>query len=316
VRGGEVVFDSQHLELWAAFWAIVIVLLGLDLAVFNRKSHAVSIKEAAVWSVVWIGLSMLFGAGIWLLLGQEQAMMYLTGYVIEKSLSVDNLFVFLIIFRYFQVEPRYQHRVLFWGVFGAIVLRTVMIVAGAALVARFQWLLYFFGGFLVYTGVKLALNKETEVDPERNLAVRLARRLFPVTETFHGEKFFVRQQGRRYATPMLIVLITVEFSDILFAVDSIPAIFGITQDAFIIMTSNIFAILGLRALYFLLAGVMDRFRYLGLGLAAVLTFIGVKMLIVPWVHIPTEVSLAVVFGILTVAVVASMLRPGDAGEST
>jgi tellurite resistance protein TerC len=310
------VFDSQHLELWAAFWAIVIVLLGLDLAVFNRKSHAVSIKEAAVWSVVWIGLSMLFGAGIWLLLGQEQAMMYLTGYVIEKSLSVDNLFVFLIIFRYFQVEPRYQHRVLFWGVFGAIVLRTVMIVAGAALVARFQWLLYFFGGFLVYTGVKLALNKETEVDPERNLAVRLARRLFPVTETFHGEKFFVRQQGRRYATPMLIVLITVEFSDILFAVDSIPAIFGITQDAFIIMTSNIFAILGLRALYFLLAGVMDRFRYLGLGLAAVLTFIGVKMLIVPWVHIPTEVSLAVVFGILTVAVVASMLRPGDAGEST
>ncbi len=301
-------FDAQHLELWAAFWAIVVVLLGLDLAVFNRKAHQVSIREAAIWSVVWIGLALLFGVGIWWLLGREQALMYLTGYVIEKSLSVDNLFVFLIIFKYFQVEPRYQHRVLFWGVFGAIVLRTVMIVAGAALVARFSWLLYIFGAFLLYTGIKLGMDKGTEVHPDDNIAVRIARRFIPMTSAFHGQKFFIKTNGKRLATPMLLVLVTVEFSDVLFAVDSIPAIFGITQDAFIIMTSNIFAILGLRALYFLLAGIMDRFYYLQKGLAAVLTFIGIKMLIEHWVHIPTEVSLAVVFGILGLSIVASLLR--------
>ncbi len=310
-------FDAQHLELWVAFWAIVVVLLGLDLAVFNRKAHAVSIKEAAIWSVVWVGLSLLFGAGIWWLLGREPALAYLTGYVIEKSLSIDNLFVFLIIFRFFKVEARYQHRVLFWGVFGAIVLRTIMIIAGAALVARFQWLLYIFGAFLVYTGGKLWFDKGLEVHPDNNFAVRLAKRFFPIADRFHGQKFFIVENGKRLATPMLIVLVTVEFSDVLFAVDSIPAIFGITQDAFIIMTSNIFAILGLRALYFLLAGVMDHFHYLGKGLAAVLAFIGIKMLVVHWVHIPTEVSLGIVFGILTLAIVASLVhKPPDGKELT
>ncbi len=311
-------FDAQHIELWVAFWAIVVVLLGLDLAVFNRKAHAVSIKEAAIWSVIWVGLSLLFGGGIWWMLGTTPAQKYLTGYVIEKCLSIDNLFVFLIIFRFFKVEPRFQHRVLFWGVFGAIVLRTIMIVAGAALVARFQWLLYIFGGFLVYTGWKLWGDKGPDVDPEHNIAVRLAKRFLPVTPEFHGQKFFIVENGKRLATPMLIVLVTVEFSDVLFAVDSIPAIFGITQDAFIIMTSNIFAILGLRALYFLLAGVMDRFHYLQKGLSAVLTFIGVKMLIVYFdIHVPTWLSMVVVFGILGLAIGASLLRkPTDGKEMT
>lgn len=308
-------FDTQHLELWAVFWAIVIVLLGLDLAVFNRRAHAVSIKEAGAWSIVWVALSLLFGAGIWWLLGQQQALEYFTGYVIEKSLSVDNLFVFLIIFRFFKVEPRYQHRVLFWGVFGAIILRTIMIVAGAALVARFEWLLYIFGAFLIYTGIKLAFEHGPGVDPENNFAVRLAKRFFPVTHEFHGQKFFIKEGGKWLATPMLIVLVTIEFSDVIFAVDSIPAIFGITQDAFIIMTSNIFAILGLRALYFLLAGVMDRFHYLQFGLSAVLTFIGVKMLLAIWeIHIATEYSLGVVFVILSLAMVASYFRKPDSKD--
>ncbi len=300
-------FDAQHLELWGFFWVVVLALLALDLAVFNRKAHQVSIREAAIWSLVWVGLSLIFGGAVWWLLGKEPALEYLTGYVIEKTLSVDNLFVFLMIFRYFRVEPRYQHRVLYWGVIGAIVLRTLMIVAGAVLVSRFEWLLYIFGAFLIYTGIKFALDKGAEVDPQHNVAVRLARRIFPLTPQFHGQHFFVKLDGRRLATPMLLVLVTVEFSDVLFAVDSIPAIFGITQDAFIILTSNIFAILGLRALYFLLAGIMDKFIYLQKGLAGVLTFIGVKMLIAHWVHVSTEVSLGVVAGILATAIVASAL---------
>ena len=304
-------FDVAHMELWIGFWTIVVVLLGVDLLVFNKQAHQVSIKEAAIWSVVWIGLALCFNVAIYFLLGSEPALEYLPGYLIEKSLSVDNRFVFLVIFKYFGVESRYQHRVLFWGVFGAIILRTIMIVAGAALVARFQWLLYFFGGFLVYTGIKLGLDKGTEMDPENNLAVRLARRFLPMTDEFHGQKFFIfdSKSRRRLATPMLLVLVTVEFSDVLFAVDSIPAIFGITQDAFVIMTSNIFAILGLRALYFLLAGIMDRFHYLQLGLAAVLTFVGVKMLVAIWgIHIGTGISLVVVGGILAISIVASLMR--------
>jgi tellurite resistance protein TerC len=307
-------FDTVHIELWAAFWVIVLVLLGLDLAVFNRKAHRVTIREALVWSLVWIGLSLTFNAGIWWLLGGPAALDFLTAYLVEKSLSVDNLFVFLMVFTYFGVDARYQHRVLFWGVLGAIVLRAIMIFAGVALVERFGWLLYLFGAFLVFSGVKLALSKGESIDPSRNLAVRWARKLFPVTPAYHGQRFFVRIDGRRLATPMLLVLVTVEFSDVLFALDSIPAVFGITQDGFLIMTSNIFAIMGLRALYFLLAGVMDRFRYLPLGLSAVLVFIGIKMLVEPWVHIDTGISLGVVGGILTLAVVASLLsKPGGHG---
>jgi len=301
-------FDLAHLELWAVFWAVIIALLALDLAVFNRHAHRVSIRAALVWSVVWIGISLVFCGGVWWLLGAEPALQFLTGYLVEKSLSVDNLFVFLVIFSYFGVDPKYQHRVLFWGVIGAIVLRTVMIVAGAALVARFDWLLYVFGAFLVFTGVKLAASRGKAVDPGKNLAVRISRRLFAVSPEFHGERFFVRIDGRRLATPMFVVLVTVELSDVMFAVDSIPAIFGITQDAFILLTSNIFAIMGLRALYFLLAGIMDRFHYLKLGLSVVLAFIGVKMLIADWVHIPTLASLGIVGAILAAAVVLSLVR--------
>jgi tellurite resistance protein TerC len=309
-------WDAAHLELWAAFWVIVVALLTLDLAVFNRHAHAVSMRAAALWSVAWIAISLAFCGGIWALLGREPALQFLTGYLVEKSLSVDNLFVFLIIFSYFGVSPRYQHRVLFWGVVGAIVLRTVMIVLGAALVTKFGWLLYVFGAFLVYTGYKLATSSGEAVHPEKNIAVRAARRLFPTTPDFHGESFFVRIGGRRLATPMFVVLITVETSDVMFALDSIPAIFGVTRDPFILLTSNIFAILGLRALYFLLAGVMDRFHHLRHGLALVLVFIGLKMVTEKWVHVSTPVSLAVVTGILALSVVASILhkKPADTGK--
>jgi len=301
-------WDAAHLELWAAFSVIVIALLALDLAVFNRHAHVVSMRAAAIWSAVWIAISLVFCGGIWWLLGREPALQFLTGYLVEKSLSVDNLFVFLVIFSYFGVAPRYQHRVLFWGVIGAIVLRTVMIIVGAALVAEFHWLLYVFGVFLVYTGYKLATSSGETVHPEKNFVVRAARRLFPVTKEFHGESFFVRVDGRRLATPMLVVLVTVETSDVMFALDSIPAIFGVTSDPFILLTSNIFAILGLRALYFLLAGVMDRFHHLRHGLALVLVFIGLKMVAEKWVHVPTPVSLAVVTGILALSVVASLVH--------
>jgi tellurite resistance protein TerC len=309
-------WDAAHLELWVAFWVIVIALLALDLTVFNRHAHAVSMRAAAIWSAVWIAISLAFCGGIWALLGREPALQFLTGYLVEKSLSVDNLFVFLIIFSYFGVSSRYQHRVLFWGVVGAIVLRTVMIVLGAALVTKFSWLLYVFGAFLVYTGYRLATSSGEAVRPEKNFVVRAARRLFPTTGEFHGESFFVRIDGRRLATPLFVVLITVETSDVMFALDSIPAIFGVTRDPFILLTSNIFAILGLRALYFLLAGVMDRFHHLRHGLALVLVFIGLKMVTEKWVHISTPMSLAVVTGILALSVVASILhkKPADTGE--
>lgn len=299
-------WDSAHVELWSGFWITVAGLLALDLAVFNRHAHAVSIRAAAIWSAVWVAVSLAFCVGIWQLLGEEPALQFLTGYLVEKSLSVDNLFVFLVIFSYFGVAPRYQHRVLFWGVLGAIVLRTVMIVLGAALVARFYWLLYGFGAFLVYTGVKLAAVRGETVHPERTLAVRVARRLVPISREYHGERFFVRLEGRRLATPLFVVLVTIEASDVMFALDSIPAIFGITSDPFILLTSNIFAILGLRALYFLLAGALGRLRYLRQGLAFVLVFIGVKMLIAHWLPVPTPVSLAIVAGILILAMLLSL----------
>jgi tellurite resistance protein TerC len=307
-------FDTAHLELWAAFWGVVIALLFLDLAVFNKRAHRITLKEAGIWSIIWIAISLLFNLGVWWLLGDQPALEFLTGYVVEKSLSVDNLFVFLVVFRFFGVDPKYQHRVLYWGVLGAIVLRTIMIFAGAVLVARFNWLLYVFGAILVISGIKLLVRKEENVNPGNNLAVRLCRKVFPMTEEYHGQSFFVREEGKLLATPMLLVLVTVEFTDVLFAVDSIPAVFGITQDAFIILTSNIFAIMGLRALYFLLAGIMDKFIYLQIGLAAVLTFIGVKMLIVRWIHIPTAMSLGIVALILALSIVLSLLLPRLNGE--
>lgn len=294
---------------WIAFTLFVLGMLALDLGVFHRNIHAVSVKEAAIWSVVWISLALLFNVILLFWLGTEPALEYLTGYIIEKSLSVDNIFVFVLIFAYFQVPAAYQHRVLFWGVLGALVMRAILILLGGALLERFHWIIYIFGAFLVFTGIKMARQSEIEIHPDDNPLVKLMRRIFPVTPEYHGEHFFVRQAGKRFATPLLIVLVLVESTDLIFAVDSIPAIFAVTQDTFIVYTSNVFAILGLRSLYFVLAGVIDKFYYLKLGLSVVLTFVGTKMLLVAaGIKIPIYISLLVIVGVLAIAVIASLRR--------
>jgi len=284
-------------------------MLALDLGVLHRTPHALGTREALTWSLVWIGLALAFNVGVYVGYGSDKALEFLTGYLIEKALSVDNIFVFVVIFSYFSVPAELQHRVLFWGVLGAIVLRAIFILAGAALLQNFHWILFLFGGFLVYTGVRIARQKHEEVHPERNLLVRLFRRFVPTVPEYQGDRFFVWRDGRRHATPMVLVLLTVEATDVVFAVDSIPAIFAVTADPFIVFTSNIFAILGLRALYFLLAGVIDRFRYLKVGLGLVLVFVGTKMLISDWYKIPVEVSLGIVCGILGTSVLSSLLNP-------
>jgi tellurite resistance protein TerC len=295
--------------LWIGFNIFIIFLLVLDLKVVNRKVHEISIRESLMWSCVWIVLSLLFNVGVYFWLGREPALQFLTGYLIEKSLSIDNLFVFLLLFSYFKVPLRYQHEVLFWGILGALVMRGALIIVGAALIIRFHWVLYILGLFLVVTGVKMAFQDEKkEVHPERNIIVRFFKKFFPVTPGYHEEKFFVKKDGKRYGTLLIIVLIVIETTDLLFAVDSIPAIFAITQDSFIIYTSNVFAILGLRSLYFALAGVMDLFYYLRHGLSVILTFIGLKMLLMGYVNIPIGLSLGVVGTILVLAVTASMVR--------
>lgn len=283
----------------------VTALLALDLGVFNRRAHAVRFREAVGWSVFWVALSLLFNGWIAWRFGRTAGLEFLTGYVLEKSLSVDNIFVFLVIFRFFAVPSRYQHRVLFWGVVGAIVLRAVFILAGAALLSRFEWLFYVFGAFLVVTGWRVMRHDGPEVHPERNPLVRAFRRFFPISSELHGEHFFVREAGRWVATPLTLVLVVIEASDVLFAVDSIPAIFGVTTDPFLIFTSNILAILGLRALYFVLRDLMERFRYLSTGLGLVLVFIGVKMLAEHWIHIPVLWSLLIVTLLLGASVVLS-----------
>ena len=313
VKEGSTV-DNGHLVLWIAFWIIVVGILALDLLVFNRRAHKPSLRESLAWSGLCIAVAFFFFLGIYYVLGAKPAIAYLTAYLVEESLSVDNLFVFLLIFRFFQVADAHQHRVLFWGVIGAIVMRFMMIFGGIALVHQFHWVLYIFGGFLVYMGVKLAFSKDAAPkDPTLNPAVRLVKKLLPVTRTFHGEHFFVRENGRLKATPMLLVLVTVEFSDLVFAIDSIPAVFGISQDLFIILTSNVFAILGLRALYFVLVGLVDRFYYLQVALSFILSFIGIKMLIAPWFAINDMVSLGIVMGTLVLAAVASVIRSKKAG---
>jgi len=295
--------------LWIGFNIFIIFLLILDLKVVNRKAHAISIRESLMWSCAWIVLSLLFNVGVYFWLGHEPALQFLTGYLIEKSLSIDNLFVFLLLFSYFKVPPRYQHEVLFWGILGALVMRGALIIVGAALIIRFHWILTILGLFLVVTGVKMAFQDEKkEVHPERNIIVRFFKKIFPVTPGYHEEKFFVKKDGKRYGTLLIIVLIVIETTDLLFAVDSIPAIFAITQDSFIIYTSNVFAILGLRSLYFALAGIMDLFYYLRHGLSVILTFIGLKMLLMGYVNIPIGLSLGVVGTILIVAVAASLVR--------
>jgi tellurite resistance protein TerC len=296
--------------VWAAFNGFILLMLLIDLGLFNRKAHVIGYKESAIWSAVWVTLALIFGAGVFYFLGNDLGLKYITGYLIEKSLSVDNLFVFVLIFSYFKVPSRYQHRVLFWGVLGALVMRALMIFLGAALITRFEWIIYIFGAFLVYTGIKMFREQEGEVNPEENAIVRFVTRLVPITRHYEEQKFFTRVNGRLHGTLLLLVLIVVEVTDLIFAVDSIPAIFAITTDAFIVYTSNIFAILGLRSLYFLLAGVIEKFHFLRIGLAIVLTYIGVKMLLhAVHIIIPTPISLGVVGLVLGCAVVASLIWP-------
>ena len=290
---------------WLVFSALIVALLALDLAVFHRHAHEVRIREALGWTIVWILLAIGFGIGVYVWSGPQPALEFFTGYLIEKALSVDNLFVFLAIFSYFAVPPMLQHRVLFWGIFGAMVMRAIFIFAGAALLQHFHWLLYVFGGFLLVTGFKLLRAGDEEVHPERNPLLRWFQRAIPTTSGYRGPHFTVLERGRRLATPLLVVLLAVEVSDILFAVDSVPAIFGVTEDPFIVYTSNIFAILGLRALYFVLAGAMGKFRHLKTGLALVLVFIGAKMLLSSVVHVPIGISLGVVATLIAGSVLLS-----------
>jgi tellurite resistance protein TerC len=302
---------------WIGFNAAVLAILALDLGVLHRKAEKVSLKESAAWSAVWVTLSLSFAFGVYRTLGRQAGLEFLTGYLIEYALSVDNIFVFVMIFSYFNVPAKYQHRVLFWGIIGALVLRGVMIVVGAALVARFAWTLYIFGAFLLVTGVKMAIQKDNVAyDPEKDPVLRLARRILPVTHEYHGDKFFVQEPDktgkiRWTATPLFIVLVLVDTTDVVFATDSIPAIFAVTRDPFIIYTSNICAVLGLRALYFLLASVVDKFAYLKLGLSLVLIFIGAKMLLEHFIHIPIIASLGVVAAVLLASVIASLQWPRE-----
>ncbi len=297
----------ERLILWIAFNVFVLGMLALDLGIFHRKAHTVSIKEASIWSSVWIALALIFNLGIYFVWGPDKALEFLTGYVIEKSLSVDNLFVFLMIFQYFATPAIYQHRILFWGIVGALFMRAIFIATGAALLENFHWMIYVFGAFLIITGIRMLLQGDHQLDPQKNPVVRLFQRCIPLTHEYHGQRFFVRQNGKIHATLLMLVLVVVETTDVIFAVDSIPAIFAITRDPFIVYTSNVFAILGLRALYFMLAGVMEMFTYLKVGLSFVLCFVGTKMLVVDLYKIPIGVSLGVVAGILLLSVVASLL---------
>ncbi len=292
--------------LWVGFNVFVIAMLALDLGVFHRHAHKVSMREALLWSAVWICMALVFNGVIYLSFGRTHALEFLTGYLIEKALSVDNLFVFLVVFSYFNVPDKYQHRILFWGIVGALVMRAIFIVVGAALLTAFHWLIYVFGGFLVVTGYKLLTQKESEVMPEKNPVLRLCRKFFPVAAGDQGGRFIVKINGKRHITIWLLVLAVVETTDLVFALDSIPAIFAVTRDPFIVYTSNIFAILGLRALFFLLAGAMNQFTYLKVGLGLVLVFVGGKMLISGHYHVPISLSLAIVAGLIGGSILASL----------
>jgi tellurite resistance protein TerC len=315
---------------WVIFIAFVLLMLALDLGVFHRKAHVVSVAEATAWSALWIALALAFAGGIALYAGTHPALEFLTGYVIEKSLSLDNIFVIATIFAYFGVPDRSQHRVLFWGILGALVMRGMFIALGAYLLATFDWVLYVFGALLVLTGIRMAVREEKAFDGERNPVIRLVRRVLPVTGRYHGERFFVREEanggrapggrrtGRLVATPLFLALVLVEMADLIFAVDSIPAIFAVTSDPFLVFTSNVFAILGLRSLYFVLAGIVGRFHLLRYGLGAILVFVGVKMTLAEVYHIPIMASLAVIAGILVLTIVASLVfppRPAVVGEA-
>lgn len=297
--------------LWAIFNIFIIAMLIVDLVVLHKEDEPVSIKEALYWTGIWIALALIFGIGVYYYMGSQTALDYYTGYLIEKSLSVDNIFVFLLVFTYFKVPDEFQHKVLFWGIFGALVMRLVFIFTGVALIERFHWIIYVFGGFLIFTGIKLALEKDKEVHPERNPVLKLVRRFFPTTKSYHGSKFFIRKMGRLIATPLFIVLVVIETTDLVFALDSIPAILAITRDEFIIYSSNAFAILGLRALYFAVSGIMRLFHYLHYGLSLILVFVGVKMLLSDLYHIPTPYALAFIGGALSLSIIASIIYPKE-----
>lgn len=299
----------DNIWIWVGFNVFILLMLALDLGLFHRKSHIVSLKESLSWTAVWVVLAMIFNAGIYHFSGSTKALEFFTGYVIEKSLSVDNVFVFALLFSYFAVPATYQHKVLFWGILGALVMRAIMIGVGAVLIAKFAWIIYVFGGFLILTGIKMLVKKDEELHPERNPVVRIFKRWMPVTSDYRGDRFFVIENARRHATPLFICLLMVEMTDLIFAVDSIPAIFAVTKDPFIVYTSNVFAILGLRSLYFALAGIMHKFRYLKVGLSLVLVFVGVKMLLGHTAYkLDTGFSLLAVVGILAASMLASLWK--------
>jgi tellurite resistance protein TerC len=296
-----------NILFWFGFIAFVLAMLALDLGVFHRKPHEVRPREAGIWVAVWVTLALAFAGGLYLWAGHRVALTFLTGYVIEEALSVDNIFVMVLIFEYFRVPKNCQHRVLFYGILGALVMRGLFIAAGAALVSNFHWVLYVFGALLVVTGIRMAMKSDEEFDGEQNRIVKLVRKYLPLSADFHGKHFFIIEKGRRIATPLLLVLILVEFTDLIFAIDSIPAIFGVTTDPFLVFTSNIFAVMGLRSMYFLLAAVVDRFHLLKYGLALILTFVGFKMLTEKWIRIDIGLSLGVILGVLALSIVGSLI---------
>lgn len=298
---------NESIILWGAFSVFVLGMLALDLGVFHRKSHAVSVKEALTWTAVWIVLSMLFNLFVYYYFDKEKALEFFTAYLVEKSLSIDNIFVIIMIFSYFSVPASYQHKVLFWGILGALVMRVIFIFAGIELIHKFHWLIYLFGGFLVVTGVRMVYGEEKPMDPEKNPLVKLVRKVFPVTESFEGDSFFIKRDQKIWATPLFIVVVLIEGTDLIFAVDSIPAIISISDDTFIVYTSNVFAILGLRSLYFALAGIEKYFTYLKYGLAAILTFVGIKMCIADFYKMPVEISLIIISFLLAISMIASVI---------
>jgi len=300
---------KTSLLFWIIFSIIIFTVLAIDLGILNRKAHKISLKEALAWSGVWISIALIFNIFVYFQFGKVKALEFLTGYVIEYSLSIDNIFVFILVFSYFSVKPQYQHKVLFWGILGALIMRAIFIFAGVALINRFHWIVIIFGGFLLISGIKMLLQKEdVAVEPEKNGLVRLFKRFLPVSDTLHGDALFIRQDKKLYATPLFLVLLVIESTDLIFAVDSIPAVLAISKDTFIVFTSNIFAILGLRSLYFAVSGVMELFRYLKVGLAIVLSFVGLKML-ASYFHfeIPILLSLAIILSILLVSIIASLI---------
>lgn len=299
----------ESLIPWILFNSFVLGMLALDLGVFHKKCHVVNFKEAVIWSAVWIGLALAFNLGVYLFRGPQTGLEFLTGYLIEKALSVDNIFVFIMIFAYFKVPALYQHKVLFWGIVGALVMRAIFIAAGITLLKQFHWLIYIFGAFLILTGIKMGLKKDEEIHPENNPLIKLCKKIIPVTHSYEGGNFFTRISGRLYATPLFLTLVLVEFTDVIFAVDSIPAILAVTEDPFIVYSSNVFAILGMRSLYFALAGSMNKFHFLHYGLAGILVFVGIKMTLADIYKIPVFVSLATIMLLLVLSIGASKLWP-------